>query len=307
MRHLLVIIVLIVLLPTIVIIFGYNKKEEKEYKFDFVSNSSVRVLRNDTKGIIQIPIEEYILGVLCGEVPVLFHKEALKAQAIAARSYVLYKMQISKDLKYDVIDTVKNQVYVDTTYLKSKWGNKYNEYIKKMSDAVKETQGIYASYNNKVADTLYFSTSSGYTENSEEIFVTRLPYLVSVESKYDKDESPVFNEVKEFTKDVFYNKLGLDYSNTLKFEVTKKTSIGRNINIIINGTKMKASNLTSKLGLRSSYFTILESDSHIRITTTGYGHGVGMSQYGANGMAKHGSTYEEILKHYYTGITLKKL
>lgn len=296
---------LLIIIPCIVLQLFLKEKSESLY-FEYGKNTYVKVKR-ETKNIIEeIPLEEYVVGVLSGEMPASFELEALKAQAVAARSYVLKKMEKSNE-EYDVVDTVSNQVYLSETELKEKWKDQYQNYMKKMKIATTQTKGEYLEYDGKVIDAFFFSTSVGVTENSGEIFSSQLPYLVSVESKWDKEVSPVFEVNYEFSLADFYTKLGLPYKNKLEIEIIKKTSSGRIKELKINGNSFSSSTVFSKLNLKSTFFTIEQVGSNVRITTNGYGHGVGMSQYGAQGMAKNGYSYDQILKHYYQGVEIKNL
>lgn len=293
---------LIIFIPFfIVTIFIRND----EITFNFSNNSVVRVYREDTKEINNVPIEEYVVGVVAGEMPVDFEIEALKAQAVAARSYVMIQIERNIKKEYDVVDTVSNQVYLDKSNLLSVWRENYTSNINKIKTAVLQTMGEYISYNGEVAEALFFSTSPGITENSEEIFSNKLEYLRSVESPWDKI-SPVYTSTITYNIKEFYNLLGLDYSENLNIDIIEKTSTGRIKKIKINNKEFSGSIVCSKLSLKSTFFEILKEDNKIIIKNKGYGHGVGMSQYGAQGMAKEGYNYKEILKHYYKDIEIKK-
>ena len=238
--------------------------------------------------------------------PIEFEMEALKAQAVAARSYVLKKMSYNKEKEYDVVDTIMNQVYLDNDYLKKTWGKDYVKKINKLKTAVIETNYQYVDYNGNIADTMFFSTSVGETENSEEVFSNKVPYLKSVSSTWD-EISPVYKLNYQFKLNEFLNKLDLPYSNFVKLEVIDSTSTGRVKKIKINEKTFDGSVVVTKLKLKSNHFTIKQDGDTINITTKGYGHGVGMSQYGAQGMALNGYSYEEILMHYYQGTSIKKI
>lgn len=265
----------------------------------------VRVKHEDNS-IEEVPLEEYIIGVVSGEMPITFELEALKAQAVAARSYVMVEIEKSVNRDYDVVDTVMNQVYLKTDYLKSVWKENYTQNINKVKEAVLSTKGEYAEYDGKVAQTFFFSTSPGITENVEEIFSSKLDYLRSTDSKWDKD-SPVYETQKNINLREFYNKLGLNYNDNLNIEIIKTTSTGRIKEIKINNKIFKGSEVCSKLSLKSTFFSIIQDKENVIIKNKGYGHGVGMSQYGAQGMAKEGYKYDEILKHYYKNIKIKKI
>lgn len=302
LKKILLFSLLIIMIPFIIVTLFIR---DDEITFNFSSNSMIRVYRENTKKIDSVPIEEYIVGVVAGEMPVEFELEALKAQAVAARSYVMKQVEKNKKKDYDVVDTVMNQVYLDKTHLMTVWKDSYTDKINKIKVAVLSTKGEYISYNDKVAEALFFSTSPGVTENSEDIFSNKVAYLRSVDSSWDKI-SPVYNTSKTFTLKEFYRLLDLEYSDTLNIEVTSKTKTGRIKKIKINGKEFSANTICSKLSLRSTYFEIIKDGSKIVIKNKGYGHGVGMSQYGAEGMAKAGYNYQDILKHYYTGVEIKK-
>ena len=296
---------LIILIPYILITVFI--KETEEVKFKYMSNMTIRIKRNSTGNIDVVPIEEYIVGVVSGEVPISFEMDALKAQAVAARSYVLKQLEYNKNKDYDVVDTVMNQVYLDSDQLKNRWGNDYESNLNKAKAAVLETKGEYLDCNGSVVEALFFSTSTGYTENSGEIFPTQQPYLKSVASLWDADVSPVFNDYFHFSLADFYRLLGVEYRENVYVEVISTTSTGRIKQIKINNKVFSGDQVQYLLGLRSTFFTITQNGKSVDINTKGFGHGVGMSQYGAEGMALNGYKYDEILKYYYQGVEIKKI
>lgn len=293
---------LIIFIPFIVVTLFIR---DDEITFNFSSNSVVRVYKEETDEIVEVPIEEYVVGVVAGEMPIEFELEALKAQAVAARSYVMIQIERNIEKEYDVVDTVMNQVYLDRSDLMTVWSTSYTDNINKVKTAVLSTKGEYISYNGKVAEALFFSTSPGVTENSEDIFTNSVAYLRSVDSHWD-EISPVYTTNYTFTLEEFYDLLGLEYSEQLNIEITSQTSTGRVKKIKVNNNELTGNYICSKLSLKSTYFEILKEDNKIIVKNKGYGHGVGMSQYGAQGMAKEGYTYQDILRHYYTGIEIKK-
>ena len=280
--------------------------KDEEIKFKYSSNMSVRVKNVETGKILNVPFEDYIVGVLAGEMPISFEKEALKAQAVAARSYVMKQMVYNKDKEYDVVNTVMNQVYLTDEYLKSVWKDDYVEKINKIKTAVLETYNEYLEYDGEVAEAMFFSTSVGYTENSEEVFKNKVPYLQSVSSTWD-EISPVYEVNYSFSLEDFYKKLNLNYKDKISIEILSSTSTGRVKRVKINGVIFQGSTVVSSLNLKSNHFSIVQIDDKVKIVTKGYGHGVGMSQYGAQAMALNGYTYDEILAHYYQGTTIKKI
>lgn len=269
------------------------------------SNIKIKVKQEKKNKIIEIDLEDYVKGVIAGEMPVYFDNEALKAQAVAARTYALKR--IKKDNVYDVVDTVMNQVYLDNETLKQNWGNNYQENINKINEAVETTKGEYVDYNGEYADTLFFSTSVGNTENSEDIFGNKISYLRSVSSEWDEEVSPVFEQKYKFSRDEFCLKLKINGCDNININILNETSTGRIKKIKINNKEFSGSDVAYMLGVRSNYFNVSIENNNVIVETKGFGHGVGMSQYGAYGMAKNGYDYKEILEHYYQGTTIKNL
>ena len=179
-------------------------------------------------------------------------------------------------------------------------------------EGLSEEEGAFAerfneALRNNIIDALFFSTSNGYTENADDVFLNAIPYLISVESSWDKKESPVFSSTKEVNKEEFLFNLGFDKSNSIDIKNINKTSTGRVIDMEINGKKIKSSTIKDAFGLKSTSFSIKIIDDRVIFKVSGYGHGVGMSQYGANGMAKEGYTYDQIIKYYYKNCEIKKI
>lgn len=306
MKKIILFTIILIFIPFFIVnIFGINEIEEIELKY--INNINVRVKRLATNEIQIVPLEEYIVGVLAGEMPVYFELEALKAQAVASRSYVLKRLEYNKDSEYDVVDSVLNQVYLDDNYLKEAWGKDYVVNINKLRTAVNETIDEYLEYDGEIIDALFFSTSNGYTEDASIVFNLELPYLKSVESKWDAQTSSVFNSQKTISLQEFYEKLGLEYKSELSFNVLERSDTNRIIKLEINGNMLNATDVYNKLGLRSTDFNLTQVGTNVVIDTKGYGHGVGMSQYGALGMAKEGYNYMQILEYYYSGAEIKKI
>ena len=308
MKKILCLIVVIVSIPSLVINFFYTY-DVKDILSGFILNKKdvkVRVLKSDNK-VDCINLEDYLVGVVSGEVPVYFENEALKAQAVAARTYALKQIENNKEKEYDVTDTVSSQVYKTEDDLKNRWGSDYEKNIKKIKNAVKSTEGEYVSYNNNPIYAFFFSTSNGYTEDNKNVFGQDLPYLKAVDSSFDEKETSNFIVTKEYSLNDFYNKLNIPYSESLTVTDEVKSNSGRVLNLKVNGNLINGRDFQSKLKLRSTDFAVEKTGGKVTITTKGFGHGVGMSQYGANALAKQNKTYEEILKYYYTGTNLQKL
>lgn len=306
MKKIFIYTLIIVFIPfVIVMLFDVDKKEE--ISLNYVSNVIIRVRRESSGDIEYLPLEEYIVGVLAGEMPIYFEKEAFKAQAVAARSYALKRIEYNKDNEYDVVDSIMNQVYLDNYYLKEAWKDDYVNNINKLREVVNETENEYLEYDGEVIDALFFSTSNGYTENASLVFNIDLPYLQSVKSAWDEKTSSAFRSSTSLSLNDFYSKLGLKYSDKIDVKILKRSSSNRVISLSINGVEFNSRTLYDKLGLKSTDFSIKQEGNKIIIDMVGYGHGVGMSQYGAEGMAEEGYSYEDILKYYYTGTDIKKI
>ncbi len=266
----------------------------------------IRLLDEKENKITEVSLEDYIVGVVASEMPAYFEVEALKAQAVAARTYALYKKNARQELNYDLIIGTKDQAYKDNKTLLSQWGINFFPNYLKIRDAVKETQGEVVTYNGEIINAFYFSMSNGYTENSELVFKEDLPYLNSVESKWDNDSLNNYEFTKNISKEEFCSSLEIP-CDIINIENIERTSTNRVNTITINEKTWKGTEVRTKLGLRSTDFTIDIKENEISITTKGYGHGVGMSQYGANGMAKENYKYDEILEHYYQNTKIQKI
>ena len=264
------------------------------------SVSEITVYRSNGS-VINLNMTDYLIGVVSSEMPASFNLEALKAQSVLARTYALKAKQTGKKLT----DTVSTQSYIDIDQMKNKWGNSFNTYYNKIKNAVENTNGEYLSYNGNYIEALYHSTNNGKTESSFDVFGNYYPYLISVSSEYDKNASSYLRTIS-MPLDTISNKLGLSLNNDSVISILSYTDGGNIKEININGNNFSGKKVRELLGLRSADFDISISDNNANITTRGYGHGVGMSQYGANGMANAGYSYKDILFHYYPGTTLTK-
>ena len=188
--------------------------------------------------------------------------------------------------------------------MKSKWGSEYEKYYNKIKDAVNATKGMYVTYNNQLIDAVYHSTSNGKTEDAIYVWGYSVPYLKSVDSSWDKEASSYLRTVTKDSVDIL-KIFGIDTLAELK--ITKRNSSGRVVEVMVGDEVYSGVDIRTMLSLRSTDFDIEIEGDTVKITTRGYGHGVGMSQYGANIMANKGSTYKDIIHHYYTNVEIKKL
>ncbi len=288
---------LVILIPITIISFlfkGTNFIMQKNKQT--VDKYQINVETTDK--LLTVDMEEYIIGVVAGEMPALFHKEALKAQAIASRTYLINHLQSNKT----ITSTTDDQVYLTKEEMKEKWKEDYEKYYNKIKEAVLSTKDLIMYYNNEPIKAYYFSTSNGYTASSISVFNEEREYLTSVESPFDKDNSNTIT----ISKEDFCTKLNITCNQISISNITKDNS-NRVTSLKINNKEYTGIQVRKQLSLRSTDFTINIKDNDIEITTKGYGHGVGMSQYGANNMAKQGYTYDEILKYYYQDIKIESI
>jgi len=276
--------------------------------------------------IKKMELEEYIKGVVAAEMPVSFHIEALKAQAVAARTYTVKRMQSlgatpnRHHPEADVCtDPTHCQAWISQEQFKKNLKKKfgffaYKKYMEKIDSAVDDTRGLILVYNDEPIDPLFHSTSGGRTENSEDVFCAKVPYLKSVSSPYE-DHSPkmevqVVMKVSDFVKVLKGKVEGLKLNEKdvpEAIHVMQVSDGGKIINVEVGNKILRGRDVRSAFSLNSTNFRIKRDGDDVIITTIGYGHGVGMSQYGADGMAKKGADYLEILQHYYTGIKIKDI
>ncbi|MCR8632339.1 stage II sporulation protein D [Paenibacillus radicis (ex Xue et al. 2023)] len=278
----------------------------------------IPVYMSKQKKVEMLLLEQYVRGVLAAEMPIEFELEAMKAQAIAARTYIIRRMIEQDSSNVPVVgawvtDTVAHQAYVTNEDLKKRWGPEaYKANSDKLDHAVNETKDLILTYKDKPIQANFFSTSNGFTENSEDYWNEYIPYLRSVPSPWDIKLSPRYKETITVPFKDLQRKLGTtgvlpvstNSSNGLK--VLEMTQGHRIKKMVVGGKTFTGREVRERLGLNSSQFQWSWKGSDLQITTFGYGHGVGMSQWGANGMAKEGKTAEQIVKYYYTGIEIDR-
>jgi len=272
-----------------------NDKTEKKQVKETIENA-ITLYRSNGE-ILNLTINEYLIGAVAGEMPASFNIEALKAQAVVSRTYLLKRIKNNNI----IIDSTMQQVYKDNNELKNMWKNDFDKYYSKIKKAVLDTDKIAIYYNGDYIDALYHSTSNGYTLNSENVWSNAIPYLKSVESKWDLNAS---SYLKNTNKDIAYvlSLFGIDDINKIQIVSRDDTNHVKEIKV---GDKIyKGTTFRSLLKLRSTDFDIMVNDNSVVFITRGFGHGVGMSQYGANGMANEGYNYIDILNHYYTNVSI---
>ncbi len=278
-------------------------------KLDIPKKDTIKLLITADNKVVELPFNDYIIGVLIGEVPATYEFEALKAQAIVARTYTMHKLKYNP-AGHDGADMCDDinccQCYKTKEYAFASWDDaEENEKWKKLSDAVTTTDGLYITYANDIIAAYFHAHSGKKTEDVKFVWGNvEIPYLKSVDAKEDYlyEDSITFSNVD------FIAKINSKYPNYIgeKIEILSYTDSGR-VNLVKLGKdEVKATELRSILGLRSTNFEIVYDADNVTFKTIGYGHGVGMSQEGANAMAKAGSSCEEIVKYYYSGVEVVK-
>lgn len=280
----------------------------------------VKVYLKKEGRVVELPLEEYVKGVISSEMPVSFELEALKAQAIAARTYTIAHTKAlgggcAEAKGADLCDTIHCQVYMSKVERMRAWGVGGEKNWEKIEQAVNDTKGMVLTYNNELAKgAYYFSTSSGKTENVEEVFVSALPYLRSVESPGEQ-VSPSYQSTVAVPFSKFATTINNEYKDAKvdakklknQVKIKSRTEGGSVKEIVLGNLTIPGKTFRTLFNLKSANFTLEYLTNEVLIKCTGNGHGVGMSQWGANVMAKSGKKYNEILSHYYTGIVIKKV
>ncbi len=274
-------------------------------------NISVSVLNSSNNSVSTLSLEEYIIGVVAAEMPYTFNTEALKAQAVAARSYCIYKMMYGSGHNQNIDICTDNShcaAYISEKSLKEKYGESTStKIIKKISEAVNSTAGEIITYKGEPALALFHSRSWKSTESSENVWGQKIPYLVSVSTPEDDSISTV-TVSESILKQAFLADGGtIKLSSQNNLLSSTVNSSGRQDILSYCGKQLKAKDLRSLIGLKSCSFEYQKTSTGWEFTVHGYGHGVGMSQYGANQMAKNGSSYTQILTHYYSGVSISQL
>ncbi len=292
MKNKYLILIIIVLIPISILIKKEQKKEVNTY-----TNEKIYIKLNNEK----LYIEDYLVGVLAAEMPASFEIEALKAQAVAARTYAYYKY-INNQL---LTGTTSDQAFINDSQMQSKWGEDYKIYKEKISKAIEDTKDLIITYQENPIIAFYFSMSNGTTENSLTVFGEELPYIQSVKSPWEENHQN-YQETITYKKEEICKMLNIDCTSFIVNKITYNENNRIDL-ITINDIDYTGVDFRNLLNLRSTDITININDNQVTLITNGYGHGVGMSQYGANGLAKEGKTYEEILKYYYQDIEINKI
>ena len=316
MKKILWVILGVVLVTILIPVFTYMKNG-KYQKPKPEAEATINVYISAEDKVVTMSKSQYLKEVVAAEMPADFEPEALKAQAVAARSYLE-----SRQNAYRVSGTPPEHkgadACTDHTHCKAwmseakrreLWGADADKNWEKIGRAVDETAGEVIKYSGEIISAVFHSTSSGKTENSKDVWGGERPYLVSVESPGDL-VSPKYSSQNQFTLSEFKriaaeNIEGVDFNKGIVSDI-KRSEAGGITEVTVGGVKIHGTKLRSIYGLRSTNCQINVTDEKVTFDVKGYGHGVGMSQYGANYMAKEGKNYKEILTTYYQGTEVKK-
>lgn len=314
----------VILLPLLIVKGCNYSVDEPPESIEGQIVEKILVYDSYNKTTKEIDLEEYLKGVVAAEMPADFDIEALKAQAIAARTFTYSRKIHAYESKAEVhndadicTDFTHCQAWISREAVMKKWGIfKASKNWNKIEKAVSETKGLIITYDEKVINALFHANSGGKTENCEDVWDgIQVPYLRSVESNGEdaaKDfKSAVTIRINDFIDKLknVYPEIKLNSKNVLEnLKILEYTAGGRVKSLKIGDITMKGTDFRKLMGLRSANFKIdKEGNDSIKITTLGYGHGVGLSQWGANYLAKRGGTYDEIIKYYYTGVEIASI
>ena len=277
----------------------------------------IQVYDHKAKLVSQMDLEEYLIGVVAGEMPSSFAQEALRAQAVASRTYSVYGIRHGGCGTSKEADVCTNsqccQAYVSEDSMRERLGNKFDTAYANIAGAVQATAGEALLFEGKVIEALYHGSAGGMTEDSEHVFSASRPYLRAVASDNEigsRQEGELRIPVAEFIKkaNAEYPKAGLSAKELVRQVCIQEAYKSGRVKLMQLGEVSITGKQCRKLfGLNSTQFTIAFTKEETIFTTKGFGHGVGMSQSGANGMAQAGSSYREILLHYYTGVSIENL
>ncbi len=326
MRKIIIYIALVIGICFIIPIFLTVKFKVKEVatenkiildieKYAYSDFGTIRLLHKNTSEIEEVPLDEYVTAVVSAEIPVDYDIEAIKAQSVATRTYTIYKIiHGSKHENADICDDASCcQAWISRENRIEKWGENGIDNMNKIIQAVNATVGEVITYEGQIINAFFHSNSGGKTETVSNVWGgTDLPYLQAVETAGEEEYSQYSSEVT-FTKEELLNKLKesykdiqIDFGNNESIKILELTDGNRVKTIRLGNKELSGVEARRIFGLKSANFNVTIKDEKITFKVTGNGHGVGMSQTGADALAKQGKTYKEILSHFYTGIDITK-
>lgn len=291
-----------------------SKTSEEEYVYN--KYGTIKLLHADTNEVEEVALDTYLCNVVSAEMPVDFEKEALKAQAIVARTYTIYKINNKKHDNADICDdSTCCQAWISKEDRLARWADNKEEKWAKIEECVNETKGKIITYNNQPINAFFHSNSGGKTELPVDVWGggTNMPYLQVVETSGEDGYTQYNSEVELTNEEVLeklktkYSDIQIDFNNEEDIKILEYTTSGRVKTIKFGNYEISGTEARSIFGLRATNFQITKTEGKVKFTVVGYGHGVGMSQTGADSMAKNGSTAEDIIKHFYVGVEIKEI
>lgn len=293
-----------------------NQPSENENSNNYKDYTTIKLLHTETGEVEEITIDEYLYGVVSAEMPASYEIEALKAQAIVARTYLIYQSNAHKHENADICDSYACcQAWISKEERFERWEEAERESNwQKIVSAVDDTSGKIVTYDGNPINAFFHSNSGGVTESSVNIWGgIDYPYLKSVEtagedgySQYSSNVTVSNEELLNKVKEKYPN-IEIDFNDSESIKILDYTESGRVKTMKFGNTEIAGTEVRTLFGLKSTNFEISKSDVDISFAVIGYGHGVGMSQTGADSMAKSGSNFEEIIKHFYTGVEISNI
>lgn len=284
--------------------------------YNYSKYGTISLLHKKTGEVEQVKLDEYLCNVVSAEMPATFEQEALKAQAIVARTYTIYKILNKKHDNADICDdSTCCQAWISKDDRLAKWEeNQRESNWQKICSAVNETSGKIITYKNKPIDAFFHSNSGGITEVPVNVWGgTGYPYLQSVETSGENTYTQYASEVTLSQEELInklkekYSDISIDFTNSEDIKILEYTESTRVKTVKFGNHEISGVEARTLFGLKSTNFEISRDGNNIKFSVKGYGHGVGMSQTGADSMAKNGSRAEEIIKHFYTGVEITEV
>ena len=290
------------------------EKEAQTENYDYKNYGTIKLLHAKTGEVEEVPLDTYLVNVVSGEMPADFEFEALKAQAVVARTYTIYKIQNKKHDNADICDaSTCCQAWVSKEERLARWDESLRDSNwKKIEQAVNETKGKIITYEGKPINAFFHSNSGGKTEIPVNVWGgTGYPYLQVVETSGEDNYTQYNSEVVLSNEELLeklkvnYSDIPIDFNNNDDLKILEYTDSGRVKTVKFGNHNLSGTETRTLLGLRSTNFEIVKEDGNIKFLVKGYGHGVGMSQTGANTLAKEGKSYEDIINHFYIGVEIQ--
>ena len=290
-----------------------NKEEHSENEYVYNQYGTIKLLHTDTNTVEEVALDNYLCNVVSAEMPVDFEKEALKAQAIVARTYTIYKVNNKKHENADVCDdSTCCQAWISKEDRLARWDGDKEAKWSKIEECVNETKGKIITYNNQPINAFFHSNSGGKTELPVDVWGggSNMPYLQVVETSGEDAYSQYNSEVELTNEELLeklkakYTDIQIDFNNDDDIKILEYTSSGRVKTIKFGNHEISGTEARNIFGLRATNFDISKNEGKIKFTVKGYGHGVGMSQTGADSLAKEGKNCEDIIKHFYIGVEI---